>query len=154
MLKVGRSVVEGETVIAVSPLGLGTGEIQENFFFHKENQTFTSHTPESQSLEYLLPQQKHQATKMMLCIPPLSRRTAIQGVYLNATSSLQSLMVLVCYHCFSQQSIVPIFLPQVHYAHSCLLIQRKITHPRKYIMQISMQIKILYHSYISNMSNL
>lgn len=122
--------------------------------FHKENQTFTSHTPESQSLKYLLLQQKHQATKMMLCIPHLSRRTVIQGVYLNVTSSLQSLMVFVCYHCFSQQCIVPIFLPQVHYAHNCLLIQRKIIYTRKYVMQIFMQIKILYHSYISNMSNL
>lgn len=105
-------------------------------YFHKENQTFASHTPESQSLEYLLFQQKQQATEMMLCIPPWSRRTVISRVYLSATSSLQSLMVLVCYHCFSQQCIVPIFLPQVHYAHKRLFIQRKIIHTRKYIMQI------------------
>lgn len=31
MLKVGRSVVEGETVVAVFTLGLGTGQIWEVF---------------------------------------------------------------------------------------------------------------------------
>lgn len=123
-LKVGRSMVEHETMVAASTLVVGRGEKRTEKGFHKGNQPFATafHTPESQKLEYLLYPQNNQATKIMLCIPLLSSRPVISGVYFDATSSLQALMALVCCHCFSQQCIVHIFLSQVHYAYKCLFI--------------------------------